>query len=196
MASSLSSVPPVWPQAAAAHHRNLEAARDGERGEDQRDLVADAAGGVLVDLGAGQVLQVDDFAGAHHGVRQPRRFLGGHAAPEDGHEQGGGLVVGELAVGDAAREELDLVLGQRAAVALLDDDVLGKKEDMEELRADRSLEPTEFEPSGRTAWFLSSQLSSTQHQPGFKRSVPPSTDRRRRGSRGLPRIRAGPRRGR
>ena len=82
-------------ETAAAHHRDLEAAGYGERGEDERDLVADAAGGVLVDLGAGQVAQVNDVAGAHHRVGEPRRLLRGHAAPEDGHEQRRRLVVGE-----------------------------------------------------------------------------------------------------
>ena len=75
----------------------------------------------VIDLGAGDVAQVNDVARAHHGVGQPGGFLRGHAAPEDRHEQSGRLVVGEgLAVAHAAREELDLVLGQGAAVAFLE----------------------------------------------------------------------------
>ena len=42
-----------------------------------------------------RALQVDDIARAHHGVGEPGGLLRGHAAPEDGHEQRAGLVVGE-----------------------------------------------------------------------------------------------------
>jgi len=82
---------------------------------------------MLVDLRARQVVQVDDVARAHHGVGEPRRFLRRHSPPKNRHEQRRRLVVREFPVHDAAREEFDLVLRQRATVALLDDDVLRKK---------------------------------------------------------------------
>ena len=47
----------------------------------------------------------------HHGVGQPGRLLRRHPAQHDGHEQRGGLVVGERAVGDAGHEELDVLAG-------------------------------------------------------------------------------------
>ena len=75
-------------------------------GAEQSEILSpDAAGRVLVDLGAGQ--------------RRPARAAGpdaiiasvqvtssrvGHAAPDDRHEQRGELVVGDLAVGGAADE--------------------------------------------------------------------------------------------
>ena len=46
--SSLSSVPPVWPSPRPGHHRHRDAAARDHRRQQQRHLVADAAGGVLV----------------------------------------------------------------------------------------------------------------------------------------------------
>ena len=118
IASSLSSVPPVWPRPRPDIIGTItpHAAASGARIE--RGLVADAAGAVLVDLRAGHVGQVERVAG----VRPSRAVrsavsAGGHAAQDDGHEQGGELVVGPGAVGGGPDERLDLVAGQRAAVA-------------------------------------------------------------------------------
>jgi hypothetical protein len=58
MLSSLSSVPPVWPRPRPDSFGHGHPERGDQRRDDQRHLVADAAGGVLVDdrpTGAGQV---------------------------------------------------------------------------------------------------------------------------------------------
>ena len=51
-------------EAAARDHGHVDAAGRGQRSEDQRRLVAHAARGVLVDLGAGQVGEVEHLARA------------------------------------------------------------------------------------------------------------------------------------
>jgi len=56
MDSSLSSVPPVA-SPAAADHGDVEAVGSDQRSKNQRGLVAYAAGGVLVDLFAGEKLR-------------------------------------------------------------------------------------------------------------------------------------------
>jgi hypothetical protein len=96
-------------EGAARHHRHDHAAGGGERGQDQRRLVADAAGAVLVDLQAGQVRQVHLDAGVDHRLGQVGRLLRGHAAQDDRHQQGGNLVLGPGAVRDGPDESLDLV---------------------------------------------------------------------------------------
>ena len=71
--SSLSSVPPVWPRPRPRDHRHRDAAGRDQRRQRQRDLVAHAAGRVLVDLGAGDVGEVEHVAGVEHGLgRGPR----------------------------------------------------------------------------------------------------------------------------
>ena len=72
---------------------------------------------------AGDGRQVDRDPGSHHGLGQPGRLLGRHPPEDDGHQQGGGLVVGQRAVGDAGHEELDRLARQRLAVALGANDV-------------------------------------------------------------------------
>ena len=82
-------------ETAARHLRHDDAARRGDRREDDRDLVADAAGAVLADLDAGNVREVDALAGSHHRVGEPAGLLVGHAAQDDRHQQRRRLVVGD-----------------------------------------------------------------------------------------------------
>ena len=56
-------------EAAAGDHRDGGAAGGDERGEGDGYLVADAAGGMLVDLDAGDAGGIDHLAGFHHGER-------------------------------------------------------------------------------------------------------------------------------
>ena len=122
--SSLSSVPPVWPRPRPDIIGTDGAARDRQRREDQRRLVADAAGAVLVDRECRDwPSKLDADAGSHHRVGELRGLLGRHAAQHDGHQQRGGLVVGNGAVGDARDEIFDLAATERSAVALAADDV-------------------------------------------------------------------------
>ena len=118
MASSLSSVPPVCPSPRPDIIGTQRAAGRGERRENQRRLVADAAGAVLVDRRARDARIVHAHARADHRVGERRGLLGGHAAEQDRHQQRRGLVVGQTAVGHAGDEELDLRAVERAAVPL------------------------------------------------------------------------------
>ena len=111
---------------AARDHRDERAAGGEQRREDQRDLVADAAGRVLVEHRAVEVPR-QDRAGVAHRLRE-RHALGRlEVAEEDRHRERGGLAVGDAAVGDALDEEAQLVVGERAAVALAPDQLLGEE---------------------------------------------------------------------
>ena len=109
---------------AAAHlcHRDAAGCDDGYDGE--RGLVADAAGGVLVDLDARDGGQVNHVSrGGHlHGERCGLARI--HALIEDGHSEGGGLVVRDGALGIARYEEVDLFRRKLKSIALALDDVV------------------------------------------------------------------------
>src|SRR5262249_44943042 len=89
----------------------------------ERCLVADAAGRVLVHLGARDVGQVELDAGMDHGSGECSGFLAAHAADADGHEQGGNLVRFPPPLGGGCDKRGDLVAVQDMAVALLADDI-------------------------------------------------------------------------
>ena len=75
MASSLSSVPPVCPRPRPETIGTEHAAGRDQRREADRDLVADAAGGVLVDLRArGRRREIEDLARVEHRVRERDRL--------------------------------------------------------------------------------------------------------------------------
>ena len=66
MASSLSSVPPVWPKRAARNHRYYHTGRGSQWGGDQAGFIAHATSGMLVDFNARDGGKVDMFPGSHH----------------------------------------------------------------------------------------------------------------------------------
>ena len=110
-------------EAAAGDHRHLQIAAGQERRERQRDLVADAAGRVLVDLRRLAGRPLERHARMQH-VLGERGDLGDrHAAQVNGHRPGRHLVVGHVAADVAVDERTDFVVGQLAAVALLRDEV-------------------------------------------------------------------------
>ncbi len=74
-------------QTSAGHHRNDRAAGGGKRRDHERRLVADAAGRVFVDRCAAELGQIDLLAGPDHRVGEDRRFLDGHAAEHDRHQE-------------------------------------------------------------------------------------------------------------
>ena len=92
------------PEAAARDHRHQAAARGDDRREDQRDLVADAAGRVLVEHRA-----VESQRRTVPESRMPSvsvtRSASREVAEEDRHRERGDLAVGEAAVGDPLDEE-------------------------------------------------------------------------------------------
>jgi len=102
-----------------------EAGGSKDGGDEDRGLVADAAGGVLVDCEGVERGGVEGFAGVAHGGGEVGKLLRVEAAQEDGHNEGGGLGVGDGAVNDAADEGLDFSGGEGLAVTLVADDVYG-----------------------------------------------------------------------
>ena len=104
-------------ETAAAHLCDAPTAGGDDRGADERRLVADAAGGVLVHLFAGNRREVDAVARVRHCNRQLRRLLRRHAAVPDCHQHGGHLVVGNLAR-DIAFDHPAQLLGSECAAML------------------------------------------------------------------------------
>ena len=100
-----------------------EAGGGEDGGDEEGGLVAYAAGGVLVDSEGVEGGGVEDFAGDAHGGGEVGELLRGEAAEEDGHEERGGLGVGDGAVDYAADEVADLIGGEGECVALVADDV-------------------------------------------------------------------------
>ena len=109
-------------EAAAGDHRHLQVAAGQQRRERQRNLVADAARRMLVDLWrlAGGPLERD--AGVEHVLGERGDFGDRHAAQVHGHRPGRHLVVGHVAADVARDERTDFVFGQLAAVALFRDE--------------------------------------------------------------------------
>ena len=97
----------------------------GEDGSDEEGgLVADAAGGVLVDGEGVEGCSVEGLAGEAHGLGEGGEFLGVEAVLEDRHEEGGGLGFGDFVVGEGVDEGLDLFVGEDFVVAFVADEVL------------------------------------------------------------------------
>ena len=121
-------------QAAAGDHGDADArdtcwrgcgeASGGKDGCDEEGgLIADAASGVLVDGEGVQGSGVEGFAGEAHGGGEGGEFLRRETAQVDGHEEGGGLSVGDGAIDDAVDKVLDLRGGEWETVTLVTDDV-------------------------------------------------------------------------
>ena len=100
------------------HHRHGDAERRDERREHERDLVADAAGGVLVDARPRDVRQIEPIAAQQHRFGERRGFSAIEPAEKARHEQRGHLVVGHMALGVRESERAPLARVDAAAVAL------------------------------------------------------------------------------
>ena len=107
-------------------HRDGGAAGGDERGEGNGYFVADAAGGVFVDFGAGNAGGVDDFSGVHHREGEVGGFAGIHAVEVDGHGESGHLIVRDRTVGVSRDEGLDLLGVEFFAIAFLFNNPLWK----------------------------------------------------------------------
>ena len=112
-------------EAAPGHLGHDHAASGGERRQHDGDLVADPAGAVLADFDAGERRQIDAVARRDHGAGEVARFLGGHPAQDDGHQERRGLVVGPVAARHAAHEAVDGLWREPLAVAFCANDVNG-----------------------------------------------------------------------
>ena len=76
------------PEPASRHHRHVGAARGRQRRQDDRGLVPDAAGAVLVDGDTRQARILHPDTRTDHRVGQAGGLVGGHPAQHDGHQQG------------------------------------------------------------------------------------------------------------
>src|SRR5919106_1103171 len=92
--------------------------------ENETDLVADTSGGMLVDHGTVQVMMAEAAAGFGHRPGERDRLLTRQAIEEHRHRERGGLTLGDPLAGQPVDELGDLVRTQRAAIALLADDLL------------------------------------------------------------------------
>ena len=113
------------PEPAPGQLRHRRAARRDERRERQGDLVADAAGGVLVDQRSPDVAEREHLAGVDHRLGPAARLGRVHPVQEDRHGQGGHLLVGDVAAGVRGDHPVDLLVGQPPAVPLGDDHIDG-----------------------------------------------------------------------
>lgn len=112
-------------EAAAADHRNGEAARCNDGRENERSFIADAAGGMLIHFFPGKIGEIDDFSGIEHGLGE-RGDLGTiQAAEPSGHEPGSHLVVGNFAARVAGDEEINLLARMFTGIAFFADQVDG-----------------------------------------------------------------------
>ena len=118
-------------EAAAGELRHGNAEDRHQRSQRQGDLVPHPAGRVLVGrrlhaaVGAAQAGEVHPLAGGDHGRRPARNFGPVHAVEQDGHVQGGHLLVGDRAAGVRVDRPVNLGGAEHALVPLDADDVDG-----------------------------------------------------------------------
>ena len=97
---------------APGHHRDVEAGGRAEGGQAEGDLVAHAAGRVLVDRTPGERRPLQPLAGVDHRPGPGPELAGAEAAPDDRHQQGRQLIVGDRAAHGASDHRLDLAVGR------------------------------------------------------------------------------------
>ena len=91
-----------------------------KRGDDEADLVADAAGAVLVDFFPGNSIQDDAIARSQHDPGQVGQLAVVQAADVNGHQPGCDLVVGDVAADITGDDESDLLPVQFLAIPFLE----------------------------------------------------------------------------
>ena len=111
-------------EAAAAHLGDFDAAGRDDGRDDQRGLVAHAAGGVLVHLDARDGRKVHHDAAVGHDIGQLGSLLVGHAAQINCHHPGRHLVIGHLAADETVDDGFQLFAAVGAAVPLLGDQIV------------------------------------------------------------------------
>ena len=94
---------------ASADHGDDHTGCGNYRGNDERRLVAHAARGMFVDLGAGNVGEIEHFAGMQHGSGERAQFRAVHSPYKHSHQPGRHLVVGNFVVGISVNKEPDFV---------------------------------------------------------------------------------------
>ena len=100
-------------EAATGNHRHAEAEAREQRRERQRNLVADAAGGMFVHERARVFRKFQHVAGIAHGQGERGGFGGVQSAKENRHEKRGELVIGNFAGGERRKEVTNLLGSER-----------------------------------------------------------------------------------
>ncbi len=113
-------------ESASTHHGhvNLRVHSGKQGGHNERRFVAYAARGVLVYGCSRQAREVNLRTRLHHMEGELAGLLVIHAAQKDGHKERRGLVVRNRARRVARYEKANLLVGERAAIALFLDDVV------------------------------------------------------------------------
>jgi len=101
-------------------------------GDDERRLVAHAAGAVLVDLLAGKIGEIEDRAAVKHLFGESQSFLFGHTDQSDRHQEGGKLVIGDGPVGEPRHEKCDFLSVELCPVSFATNDVDGSHDELRE----------------------------------------------------------------
>src|SRR5262249_6506848 len=106
-------------------HRNRDAARCGNRSDDDRCLIPGAARAVLVDLLRRDIRKVETIAGVPHFAGQSEGFINGHAVELNGHEPRRHVVIRDFARYITADKCFDLSGRERLPVAFFLNDFPG-----------------------------------------------------------------------
>ena len=106
----------------------MTAAGSDPRPQHQRDQIADAAGGVLVEYRAGkiEIVPAHDLPGIPDRFRQCDGLVPVHAVEIDGHGEGADLRVADTAVGDTPHDQIEHLAIERLTVAFTTNDFLGQ----------------------------------------------------------------------
>ena len=112
-------------QPPAAHLGHGQAGTRHQRPHHEGRFVPHAAGGVLVHHARRHVVQVEHLPAAGHDVGEHGRLFRRHAAEEDRHAPGRGLIVGYLAAHVALHEPANLLFCEDVAVPFLGNNVYG-----------------------------------------------------------------------
>ena len=112
-------------EAAAADHRNGQAAGCHDGSEDKRGFVANASGGVLVHFFAEDFGMVEDFSGVQHHFGERRELGAVHAADPHRHQPRGHLVIRNVAARIAGNEKINFFAGKFPGITFLADQVDG-----------------------------------------------------------------------
>src|SRR4029450_12580038 len=137
------------PEPASAHLAERDSAGRDDRADDDRRLVTDAAGRMLVhDLSPELAVEIEGRAALDECVSERQRLVGREPSEVDGHAERRQLIVGDLAACVAEDELADLGRGQGPAVALALDQ-LG--------RSDHALLLDDRLAGKTTAWSLAAE---------------------------------------
>ena len=99
------------------NHWHIDPTCGHQRYQGYRDLVTYTPGGVLVDLGSGDIGEIHHLAGMEHCLGPGGKFLVVHPVQQDRHRHCGHLVVRHAAIGICADEPFDGVRRENTPIA-------------------------------------------------------------------------------